>query len=78
MPWIRIRRESGWVLEEGPSPVGVQAQEQAPQGYSPKLLEFMKCLDSTLWNKVWILGDPVWTQELDSMILVHLFQLKIF
>ena len=42
------------------------------------LPEFKKRLDNALRHRVWFLGDPVWSQELDLMILVGPFQLKIF
>jgi len=43
-----------------------------------KLLEFKKCLDSAPRCGASILNAPAWSQELDSMILADLFQLKIF
>ena len=42
------------------------------------MLEFKECLDSALRDGVWILSGPVWSWELDSMILVGPFQLRIF
>ena len=64
---------------KGSSPGGGWALEQAPQGsgHGPKLLEFKKRLDNALSHTVWFLGGPVWSQELDSMILMGLFQLRI-
>jgi len=47
-------------------------------GHSPELLEFKELLDSTLRHRVWILGGSVWSQGLDSRILVGPFQLGIF
>lgn len=46
--------------------------EKAPQGsgHGFKLLEFRKSLDKALRRWVWILGDPLWIQELYSEILV--------
>ena len=32
------------------------------------MLDFKKCLDSALRNKVCVLDGPVWSQELDSVI----------
>ena len=54
--------------------------EQAPQesGHSPELLEIKECLDSALSHRVWILVGSVWSQELDSMILMGSFQLGLF
>jgi len=53
--------------------------EQAPQssGHGPELLVFKELLDNSLRRRVWILGGPVWRQELDS-ILVSPSQLGIF
>ena len=45
---------------------------------TPSLTEFKKHLDNALRHRVWFLGGPVWSQELDSMILVGPFQLRIF
>ena len=38
-------------------------------GALPQVPEFKECSDSTLRHRVWILGGPVWSQELDSMLL---------
>jgi len=56
------------------------ALEQAPQGngHGLRLLEFKKCLDSVLRHRIWILRGAVWSQELDSVILVCPSQLRIF
>lgn len=43
---------------------------------APSLLEFKKCLDSALRHMVCFLSGPVWSQELDSTILVCPFQLR--
>ena len=55
----------------------VVGMEQAPQGseHGPKLIEFMKYLDSALRHRILILGGHVWSQELNLMILVDPFQL---
>jgi len=42
------------------------------------LLDIKKHLDSALGLRIWILGVPVWSQQLDSMIFVGSFQLWIF
>lgn len=39
---------------------------------------FRQHLDSALRNRVWILGGPVLSQDYNSMILVGLFQIRIF
>ena len=46
-------------------------------GHSTELLEFKGSLDTASRHKVRILGD-VWSQELDSVILMGTFQLRIF
>ena len=57
----------------------VVGMEQAAQGsgHRPELLELNKHLDGTFRHTVWILGGPLWSQELDLMILVGPFQLGI-
>ena len=57
--------------------VGMEQPAQG-SGHSPELLEFKECLDNTLRHRVWILDGPVWSQELDSVFLVGLFQFRIF
>lgn len=49
--------------------------EQVPHGsgHSLKLSECKKLLDNAFRNRVWILLDPVLSQELDFMILVSPF-----
>ena len=53
--------------------------EQVPWGneHSSKLLEFKEHLDTTLRYKVWILRGAWWSWELDLVILVDPFQLRI-
>ena len=41
------------------------------------MLEFKKCLDNAFRHTVWFLGAAVLSQELDSMILMSPFQLRI-
>jgi len=66
------RGESGCWLGKDSSSDGDYALEQAPwgSGHRPKLLEFKKCLDSALVNRVWMLGGPVWGYKQDSTIIV--------
>ncbi|KAK4811152.1 hypothetical protein QYF61_019783 [Mycteria americana] len=45
---------------------------------APSLSVFKKCLDNALRYMVSLLGCPVWSQELNSMILVGPFQLRVF
>jgi len=54
--------------------------ELAPQGsdHSTELLEFRERLGCTLRHTAWFWGDPVWSQGLDSMVLVGPFQLRTF
>lgn len=42
------------------------------------LPEFKKHLDSALRCRDWTLSDPVWSQELDSVVFVGPFQLGMF
>jgi len=53
--------------------------EKAAQdrGNGTELLELKKHLDNALRHRVWILGGPVPSQGLDSILLSH-FQLSIF
>ena len=53
--------------------------EQAPQGseHSSKPPEFKEHLDNALIHKVWMWGGSVWSQELVSVTVVGLFQLRI-
>lgn len=46
-------------------------------GHASEMLKLRKHLDITLRHRVWILGGAVWSQGLDLMILVGLFQLRI-
>ena len=41
--------------------------EQVPQGSDHGTKHFKKCLDSAFRHRFQILGDTVWSQELDSM-----------
>lgn len=54
--------------------------EQAHQGrgHSLRLPEFKERLDTTLRHRSLNLGVPLWSQELDFMILVGPFKLRIF
>lgn len=47
-------------------------------GHCPKVLDFKKCLESALRNKVCVLDGPVWSQELYVMTVVCPFQLRRF
>ena len=55
--------------------MGVERAAQG-SGHCLKRLEFKKHLDNGLRHWVWILGGLLWSQELESMVLVGLFQLK--
>jgi len=66
-----------WGLGTGSAPEHGGCGTGCP-GHGPKLLEFKECLDNTLRHRVWILDGPVWSQELDSVFLVGLFQFRIF
>lgn len=45
---------------------------------APSLPEFKKSLDKAVRHMMWFSGCPVQGQELDSMIFVGPFQLRIF
>jgi len=45
---------------------------------APIMPEFKKHLDKALRHRAWFLGGPVWSQELNLIILRGLFQLGIF
>ena len=51
--------------------------KEHPQGsgHGPELLEFKEHLDMTLKHWVCILGGPVWSQGLDSVVVVGPLQL---
>lgn len=42
------------------------------------LLQFKKHLNSAFRHTVWFLGDPMWSKELDSMILMKTFLLRLY
>ena len=49
--------------------------EQAAQGsgHSTTLMEFKEHLDNAVGYRIWLLGGPLWSQELGSVVLVGLF-----
>ena len=71
--WRCVSGGSGWALRKS------QALEQAPWGgdHGLKLMEYKKCLDTALRHRVGILDAPLWRRELDIVILVGPFQLRI-
>lgn len=54
------------------------AQALQGSGDGPKLSELKELLISATRHRIWILGGAVRSQELDSMVLVDPFQLRIF
>ena len=68
------------LFQEEVSHQRVVGMEQAAQGsgHSPELLELKQCLNSVLGHRVWIWGGPVWSEGLDLMISMGLFQLQIY
>lgn len=44
----------------------------------PKLLEFRNGLDNTLRHRVWLLGDPLQSWELDFMVPMGPFSIDVF
>ena len=66
----RVRRGLG----RGSSPEGGGHGTSCPgQWAQPRVLEFREHLDSTVRHWVRLLRGPVWSQELDSMIIVGPF-----
>ena len=53
-------------------------QDAQGNGHSSELPEFKEHLDSTLRHWVSTLGGPAWSQEMGSIILMGLLQLRIF
>jgi len=60
--WGHLALQLTSMWEEGFSPEG--------SGHGPELLELKEHLGNALRHRVCVLGGRVWTQELDSMILV--------
>lgn len=71
--------QSHWVLGTGSSPRGGQAWGQAPQGrdHGTEPAGVWEVFGRCSQTHSLIFG-PVWSQELDLMTLVVLFQLRIF
>jgi len=65
-----LRQEGGsWGLGTGAAPQGGGHGTGCPGLWArPPVPEFKECLDSALRHRVWILGGPVWSQELNWMI----------
>ena len=57
-----------------------QSLQRALQGrdHSPRVLEFKMWIETALSYMAWFLGGPVWSQVLNSMIIIGPFQLGIF
>jgi len=73
--WSRVlgkgsSQGSGWALEHSPQGNGDDTKRT-------RRVALKKSLDKTLRNMVWILGDSLWNQELDSVIHMRDFQLRI-
>ena len=45
---------------------------------APNLLVYKESLDNAFIHRVCILGGPEWSQELDLMMILVSFQLRIF
>ena len=73
--WSCVR--GGAAGGQGKGTVGMERAAEG-SGHGPEIREFKERLDTTLRHRVWILGGPVWSQELDSMTLTGPFQLEIF
>ena len=48
----------------------------SPAGHDTELTEFKEHLNNALTHRVWILGGPLQSQELDLVILVGPFQMR--
>lgn len=44
---------------------------------TPTLLELREHLDTALKHRVWVLGGAVWSQDLNSVVVVGFFQLTV-
>lgn len=81
LTWSCIMEGLSWILGKGSSLEGGQTLEQAPQGsgHCPKLLEFKEEILLGQHSDIGFDFDClVWSQELDTMTFVSLFQLRIF
>ena len=76
MAWSCVRGGAVGVRDRGCTRVGMERAAQGC-GHNTELLEFKGSLDTASRHKIQILGD-VWSQELDSVILMGTFQLRIF
>jgi len=68
--WSCDREGSGWISGKGSSQEGGWAQEQTAQ-WMVMAASFMNvnlCPGNNLRHIIWVLGGPVWSQELDLMI----------
>lgn len=53
-------------------------QASQDSGHGSQLLQLRKRLDNVFSHMVWFLGGPVWSRELDSLILMDSFSLAVF
>ena len=68
-----------WALGTGSAPEGGGHGTGCPGLWAwPQMPEVKEHVDSALKHTVCILGGPVWRQELGSVSLVGIFQLRIF
>ena len=78
MAWSCVKRGVGWELAKGSSPEGGGHGTGCPgQWAKPQVLMFKEHLDSAL-RQGSNFGWSVWSQELDLMILMGLFQLRVY
>lgn len=71
MAWRCAREGSGWVWGKGSAPESGRHGTGCPGQWSwPRAARAQG-------HRVWVLGGPVWSQELDSTIPVGLFQVRI-
>lgn len=71
---------SDWISRKDSSPGGGKALEHDPKGVAKALSlpEFKKHMDKALRHVVWFSDGTVQSQELELIILMSPFQLKIF
>lgn len=74
----RVRLETRFITKRMIKHLNRHPRVRQLSQQSSKLPEFKKRLEKTPRCKIWILSSPMWIQELDSMILLGPFQLKIY
>jgi len=73
MAWSCQGRARGVLGKGSPPEDGERGTGGPGSGQSPELLEFREYLGNALRHRVWVLGGPVWSPGLGSMIPVGPF-----